>query len=87
MPYHRFRIGQRVVASPFGMPPSLNEITGVLPVADGIPFYEVKSVTFGTQRAIAEPLLRPAPSAISHVTPRPLRSRRRARWHLLPVCA
>ena len=61
MAFHRFRIGQRVAASAFGVPPGPYEITRLLPLADGVPYYLAKSVTDGHERAVAEPSLRPAP--------------------------
>ena len=60
MAYHRFRIGQRVIACAFTVPPGPYEITGVLPVADDVPFYRVKSVPDGHERAIS------APSCVRH---------------------
>jgi hypothetical protein len=78
MAYHRFRIGQRVITFALGAPPDLYAITGVLPVADGFPFYRVKRVTDGQERAIAEPSLRAAPvPANSNDTP-PRRPRSKA---------
>jgi hypothetical protein len=74
---HRFRIGERVVASAFGVPPGPYEITRALPLAHGVPFYRAKSVTDGHERAMSESSLRPAP-ANSDKTPPP-RSNSKAR--------
>jgi hypothetical protein len=63
---HRFLIAERVVASGFGVPPGPYEITRMLPVADGIPFYRAKSVTDGHERVLSERSLRPAPRAVKH---------------------
>ena len=60
VPY-AFQDRQRVIACAFAVPPGPYEITGVLPVADDVPFYRVKSVPDAHERAISEPSLRPAP--------------------------
>jgi hypothetical protein len=88
MAYHRFRIGQRVITFAFGSLPGLYAITGVLPVADGVPFYRVKRVTDGQERAIAEPSLRPAPVPTNSNDTPPRRPRSGALgWRLPPACA
>ena len=79
MAYHRFRISRGSSPSPSARRRGLYAITGVLPVADGVPFYRVKRVTDGQERAIAEPSLRAAPvPANSNDTP-PRRPRSKAR--------
>jgi len=72
MAYHRFRIGERVVALAFGVPPGPYEITRVLPLVDGGPFYRGKSVADGRERALSElSLRRPPAAANSNRTPIP----------------
>jgi hypothetical protein len=72
MAYHRFRIGQQVVASAFGVPPGSYEITRLLPLAEGVPYYRAKSLGDGHERALSEHSLRPAPTPanISDAPPR-----------------
>ncbi len=79
MAYHRFRIGQRVIACAFAVPPGPYEVTGVLPVADDVPFYRLKSVTDGHERASSEPSLRPAPRPANSNDALPRRPKAKAR--------
>jgi hypothetical protein len=69
---YRFRIAERVVASAYGVPPGPYEITRMLPIENGVPFYRAKCIADGHERALSEPSLRLAPRAanISAVPPR-----------------
>jgi hypothetical protein len=63
MPYHRFKVGQTVVA-PSGvrdalMPPGPYVIVRLLPADGGEPHYRVKSAADGHERALLEGQLRP----------------------------
>ena len=64
MPYHRFRVGQTVVA-PSGVrdaliPPGPYIVVRLLPAEGGEPHYRVKSAADGHARALLEGQIRPA---------------------------
>jgi hypothetical protein len=63
MPYHRFQVGQTVVA-PSGVrdaliPPGPYIVVRLLPADGGEPHYRVKSTADGHERALLEGQLRP----------------------------
>jgi hypothetical protein len=63
MPYHRFKVGQTVVA-PSGVrdaliPPGPYIVVRLLPADGGAPHYRVKSTADGHERALLEGQLRP----------------------------
>ena len=63
MPYHRFKVGQTVVA-PSGVRDALIPrgpyvIVRLLPPIDDKPHYRVKSAADGHERALLEPQIRP----------------------------
>ena len=63
MPYHRFRVGQTVVA-PSGVrdaliPPGPYIVVRLLPADGGEPHYRVKSTADGHERALLEGQIRP----------------------------
>jgi hypothetical protein len=63
MPYHRFQVGQTVVA-PSGVrdaliPPGPYVVVRLMPVEDGEPHYRVKSAADGHERALLEGQMRP----------------------------
>ena len=79
MAHHRFCIGERVVASAYGVPPGPYEITRLLPLADNVAFYRAKSATDGHERALSEPTLRPAPTPTNRNDAPPERPKEKAR--------
>ena len=69
MPFHRFKIGQQVVATVVTGP---YEITRLLPLVAGVPYYRAKKLSDGRERALSELSLRPAPKpAINNGTQAP----------------
>jgi hypothetical protein len=85
MPYHRFKVGQTVVA-PYGGPDALIPrgplvIVRLLPFVDGQPQYRVRSEADGHDRVVLERQIRrpdevkPAPAEPPR--PKPARMRRR----------
>jgi hypothetical protein len=63
MPYHRFKVGQTVVA-PFGGPDALIPhgplvIVRLLPLVDGEPQYRVRSEAEGHERVVLERQIKP----------------------------
>jgi hypothetical protein len=64
MPYHRFKVGQIVVA-PSGEPHALiprgqHVIVRLLPLEGGEPQYRLRSEADGLERVVAESQIRPA---------------------------
>jgi hypothetical protein len=76
---HRFGIGERVVASAFGVPPGPYEIMRMLPLADGVPFYRARCIRDGHERALSEPSLRLGPVVAASTTASPRWTRAKAR--------
>ena len=58
MPFHRFKIGQQVVLTGFGVLTGPYEITRLLPLEAGVPYYRAKKLPDGRERAISELSLR-----------------------------
>lgn len=63
MPFHRFKIGQRVVATAFGLLTGPYEITRLLPLGSGVPHYRAKKLPNGPESAFSELSLRPMPES------------------------
>ena len=61
MAFHRFKIGQQVFATAFGVVTGPYEITRLLPLEAGVPYYRAKKLPDGRERAISELSLRPKP--------------------------
>jgi hypothetical protein len=83
MPYHRFKVGQTVVA-PSGGPDALIPhgplvIVRLLPVVDGEPQYRVRSEAEGRERVVLERQIRLAEEnrPVKPEPPRPRPARRR----------
>jgi hypothetical protein len=57
--FHRFKIGQQVVATAFGVPTGPYEITRLLPLAAGVPHDRAKPLPNGPESAFSELSLRP----------------------------
>jgi hypothetical protein len=82
MPYHRFKVGQTVVA-PSGVRDALIPrgpyvIVRLLPPIDDEPHYRVKSAVDGHERALLESQIRPvAPEPAPVVGPSPAKSGRK----------
>ena len=62
MPFHRFKIGQQVFATAFGVVTGPYEITRLLPLEAGVPYYRAKKLPDGRERAISELSLRSIPN-------------------------
>jgi hypothetical protein len=58
MAFHRFKIGQQVVVTGFGVLTGPYEITRLLPLEAGVPYYRAKKQPDGHERAISELSLR-----------------------------
>jgi hypothetical protein len=63
--FHRFKIGQRVVVTAFGVHTGPYEITRLLPLVTGVPYYRAKKLPDGRERALSELSLRPMPESAS----------------------
>jgi hypothetical protein len=61
--FHRFKIGQQVVATAFGVVTGPYEITRLLPLEAGVPYYRAKKLPDGRERALSELSLRPIPES------------------------
>jgi hypothetical protein len=61
--FHRFKIGQRVVAIASGVLTGPYEITRLLPLGAGVPHYRAKKLPNGPESAFSELSLRPMPEA------------------------
>ena len=77
MPYHRFKVGQTVVA-PFGgrdplIPRGPLVVVRLLPLADGEPQYRVRSELDGLDRVVRESQIRLAEEERSAPLSEPLR--------------
>ena len=83
MPYHRFKVGQTVVA-PFGGPHALISrgpyvVLRLLPLVDGQPQYRVRSTVDGHERVVTEQRIRTvetSPTTTKSEPPGPIRGRR-----------
>ncbi len=65
MPFHQYKIGQQVVATAFGVVTGPYEITRLLPLEAGVPYYRAKKLPDGGERALSELSLRPRPESAS----------------------
>jgi hypothetical protein len=79
MPYHRFKVGQTVVA-PFGgrdplIPRGPLVVVRLLPLADGEPQYRVRSELDGLDRVVRESQIRLAEEERSAPPSEPIRER------------
>ena len=63
MPFHRFKIGQQVVVTAFGLHTGPYEITRLLPLEAGVPYYRAKKLPDGRECALSELSLRPVPAS------------------------
>ena len=63
MAFHRFKIGQQVVATSFGVLTGPYEITRLLPLLAGVPHYRAKKLPNGPESAFSELSLRPMPKS------------------------
>jgi hypothetical protein len=61
--FHRFKIGQQVVATAFGVLTGPYQITRLLPLVAGIPHYRAKRLPDGPESAFSELSLRPKPES------------------------
>jgi hypothetical protein len=61
--FHRFKIGQQVVATAFGVLTGPYQITRLLPLVSGIPHYRAKRLPNGPESAFSELSLRPMPES------------------------
>jgi hypothetical protein len=81
MPYHRFKVGQMVVAPSGGLdaliPRGPFVIVRLLPFVNGEPHYQVRSLVDGHQRAVLERQIRlvevPKPEPKELPRPKPAR--------------
>ena len=62
MAFHRFKIGQQVLATAFGVLTGPYEITRLLPLVAGVPYYRAK-LSDGRESAFSELSLRPTPDS------------------------
>jgi hypothetical protein len=60
---HRFKIGQQIVATAFGVLTGSYEITRLLPLVAGVPHYRAKKLSDGLESAFSELSLRPMPGS------------------------
>ena len=63
MAFHRFKIGQQVVVTAFGVHTGPYEITRLMPLVAGIPYYRAKKLPDGPESAFSELSLRPTPES------------------------
>jgi hypothetical protein len=61
--FHRFKIGQQVLATAFGVLTGPYEITRLLPLVAGVPYYRAKKLSEGRESAFSELSLRPTPES------------------------
>jgi len=61
--FHRFKIGQQVVVTAFGVHTGPYEITRLMPLVAGVPYYRAKKLPNGRERALSELSLRPIPAS------------------------
>ena len=61
MAFHRFKIGQQVVVTAFGVHTGPYEITRLMPLVAGVPYYRAKKLPDGPESAFSELSLRPRP--------------------------
>jgi hypothetical protein len=73
--FHRFKIGQQVVATAFGVVTGPYEITRLLPLVAGVPYYRAKKLPRGPERAFSELSLRPMPESASRSGTQPAKSK------------
>ena len=79
MPFHRFKIGQQVVATAFGVVTGPYEITRLLPLEAGVPYYRAKKLPAGRERSISELSLRPRPESANSMGSQAEKSKIRGR--------
>jgi len=79
VPFHRFKIGQQVVATAFGVVTGPYEITRLLPLEAGVPYYRAKKLPDGRERAISELSLRRRPESASSIGSQTAKSKIRGR--------
>ena len=63
MAFHRFKIGQQVVSTAFGVLTGPYQITRLLPLVAGIPHYRAKRLPNGPENAFSELSLQPMPES------------------------
>jgi hypothetical protein len=63
MTYHHFQVGQFITAHETGVPAGPYRITRLLPLANGVPQYRLKSVVDDLERALPENAIRMADTA------------------------
>ena len=61
--FHRFKIGQQVVVTAFGVHTGPYEITRLMPLVAGVPYYRAKKLPDGPESAFSELSLRPMPGS------------------------
>jgi hypothetical protein len=83
MPYHRFKVGQTVVAPSGGLdaliPRGPFVVVRLLPFVNGEPHYRVRSLVDGHQRAVLERQIRLVEETPAPEPPRPRPARARLR--------
>ena len=63
MAFHRFKIGQQVLVTAFGVHTGPYEITRLMPLVAGVPYYRAKKLPDGRECALSELSLRPMTEA------------------------
>ena len=79
MAFHRFKIGQQVVATAFGVLTGPYQITRLLPLVAGIPHYRAKRLPNGPESAFSELSLRLMPASADRNGPQAAKSKFRGR--------
>ena len=77
--FHRFKIGQQVVVTAFGVHTGPYKITRLMPLVAGVPYYRARKLPNGSERAFSELSLRPMPDAASRNGTQAAKSKSRSR--------
>ncbi len=79
MAFHRFKIGQQVVVTAFGVHTGPYEITRLMPLVAGVPYYRAKKLPNGPESAFSELSLRTMPESADTNGTQAAKSKSRAR--------
>jgi hypothetical protein len=77
--FHRFKIGQQVLVTAFGVHTGPYEITRLMPLVAGVPYYRAKKLPDGPESAFSELSLRPMPEPANRNGTQPAKSKFRGR--------
>jgi hypothetical protein len=77
--FHRFKIGQQVVVTAFRVHTGPYEITRLMPLVAGVPYYRAKKLPSGPEGAFSELSLRPMPESADTNGTQAAKSKSRAR--------